>query len=96
MALAATSLKLPEPLKTRIARLARRTGETPHALMVRMIADQVDAAERHQAFVADAREADSRMLGGETGYAASDVHTYVDALVSGRKPARPKRVAWRR
>lgn len=96
MAVIATSLKLSENLKTRIARLARRTGETPHALMVKMIADQVDAAERHQALLADARKADSRMLDAGHGYAAADVHAYLDAVVAGRKPPRPKPVAWRK
>jgi predicted transcriptional regulator len=96
MAITATSLKLPEALKTRIARLARRSGETPHALMVKMIADQVDAAERHQALLADARKADSRMSDTGHAYAAADVHAYLDAVVSGRKPSRPKPVAWRK
>ena len=94
MAVTATSLKLPETLKTRIARLARRSGESPHALMVHMIADQVDAAERHQVLLADARKADSRMVETGHGYAAADVHTYLDAVVSGRKPPQPKPVAW--
>ncbi|HEX7328813.1 MAG TPA: hypothetical protein VF428_09775 [Casimicrobiaceae bacterium] len=96
MAVTATSLKLPEALKTRIARLARRTGETPHALMVKMIADQLDAAERHQALLADAQRADLRMVDTGHGYAAADVHAYLDALVSGRKAPRPKPVAWRK
>lgn len=96
MTVAATSLKLPQALKTRIARLARRNGETPHALMVKMIEDQVDAAERYQTFLADAREADSRMADTGQGYAAADVHAYLDGLVSGRKPARPKPIAWRK
>lgn len=96
MTLAATSIRMPRVLKLRIARLARQSGASPHALMLRMIEDQVDAAERHQAFLADARAADAGMGDTGEGYAAADVHAYLESLASGGHPARPKPVAWRK
>jgi predicted DNA-binding protein len=96
MSLAATSLKLPKTLKTRIARLAKRAGESPHAFMVRLLEEQVQATERFEQFLAEAREADERMQDGGVGYAAADVHGYLEAKVAGRKTTRPKPVQWRK
>ena len=96
MTVAATSLKLPKTLKDRIARLARRTGESPHAFMLRLLEDQVQAAERFEQFVAEARQADERMQKRGVGYAASDVHRYLEARVAGRATKRPKPAAWRK
>jgi predicted DNA-binding protein len=93
--LAATSLKLPKTLKTRITRLAKRAGESPHAFMLRLLEEQVQAAERFEQFLAEARQADERMQEDRTGYAALDVHEYLEAKVTGRKAARPKLVQWR-
>ena len=96
MSLAATSLKLPKTLKTRIARLAKRAGESPHAFMLRLLEEQVQATERFEHFLAEARQADERMQGGGVGYAAADVHGYLEAKVTGRKTTRPKPVQWRK
>jgi predicted DNA-binding protein len=96
MSIAATSLKLPKTLKTRITRLAKRTGESPHSLMLRLLEEQVQATERFEQFLAEARQADQRMLEGGTGYAAADVHGYLEAKVRGRKATRPKPVQWRK
>ena len=96
MPVTATSLKLPKALKDRIIRLARRTGESPHAFMLRLLEEQVQAAERFEKFVADARQADRRMQESGTGYPAAEVHDYLEALTAGRKAARPKPVQWRK
>ncbi len=96
MSLAATSLKLPKTLKTRITRLAKRSGESPHAFMLRLLEEQVEAAERFEQFLAEARQADERMQECGIGYAAADVHGYVAAKVTRRRAPRPKPVQWRK
>ena len=96
MPVAATSLKLPKALKTRITRLAKRAGESPHAFMVRLLEEQVQATERFERFVAAARTADERMQASGLGYMADDVHTYLEAKVAGRRANRPKPVQWRK
>lgn len=96
MPIAATSLKLPKALKTRITRLARRAGESPHAFMVRMLEEQVKAAERFDRFVEEARKADERMQASGLGYRADEVHAYLEAKVRGRKASRPKPAQWRK
>ena len=95
MPLVATSLKLPRTLKSRIARLAKRAGESPHAFMLRLLEAQVEAAERYAQLVADARHADQRMQESGQGYAAAEVHDYLEARIAGRKSARPKPAQWR-
>jgi predicted transcriptional regulator len=96
MPLTATSLKIPKDLKTRITRLAKRVGESPHALMLRLLEEQVSAAERFEQFVADAQQADERMRASGLGYAAADVHAYLEARATGRKATRPKPIQWRK
>ena len=96
MSVAATSLKLPKSLKDRISRLAKRAGESPHAFMLRLLEEQVQAAERFDAFVADARKADERMQESGKGYPATDVHDYLQARLAGRNAKRPKPVQWRK
>jgi predicted DNA-binding protein len=96
MPLVATSLKLPKPLKTRITRLAKRAGESPHAFMLRLLEKQVEAAERFEQFVADARQADRRMQESGHGYAAADVHGHLEAKIAGRRATRPKPAQWRK
>ena len=61
MNLVATSLELPKDLNSRIARLAERPGASPHAFMLRRLDIEVEAAERFEKSVADARQADHRM-----------------------------------
>lgn len=96
MPLAATSLKLPKTLKTRIARLAKRAGESPHAFMLRLLEEQVQASERFEQFLAEARQADERMQASGVGYAAADVRRYLEARISGSKATPPESVQWRK
>ena len=96
MPLVATSLKLPKTLKSRITRLAKRAGQSPHAFMLRLLEEQIQSAERFEQFVADARQADQRMLESGEGYAAVDVHSYLEARIAGKQGPRPKPVQWRK
>jgi len=95
MAVAATSIKIPLRLKAKIERLTRSTGESSHAFMLRALVGQVEAAERYQAFLRDGVRADEAMLRSGLGYAAADVHAYLEAKVAGRRARRPRPVRWR-
>lgn len=96
MAVSATSLKLPPTLKAELEKLARRSGETTHAIMVRALAEHVAAAKRYQGFVDDAARADAAMQETGVGYAMQDVHAYVAAKVRGERAKRPTPVKWRK
>ena len=85
-----TTLKLPEPLKTRIAPLAEAAGKTPHAWMVDALAAQVALAEMREAFIAEAEASAAEVDAGGPLYAAEDVHAYFAARAIGKIPPRPK------
>ncbi len=96
MATAATSIKLPPTLKAELEKLARRSGETTHAIMVRALAEHVAAAKRYRTFLNDAARADVAMQESSVGYAMQDVHAYVAAKVRGKRAKRPSPVKWRK
>ena len=96
MATTATSIKLPPTLKAELEKLARRSGETTHAVMVRALAQHVAAAKRYRSFLDDAVRADVAMQESGVGYAMQDVHAYVAAKVRGERAKRPSPVKWRR
>lgn len=90
----ATTLKLPERLKARIARLAKATGRSAHALMVEALEREVTREERMKAFVRDALAAKADIESGGAVYRADDVHAWMERLARGGKPPRP--APWRR
>ena len=96
MAITATSLKLPVSLKAELDKLARHSGESTHAIMVRALTEHVAAANRYRSFLDDAARADDAMRVSGDGYAAEDVRAYVLAKARGEKVKRPKPVKWRK
>ncbi len=91
---ATTTLKLPEKLKARIAKLAKQSGQTPHALMLQALEREVAREERVREFVKAALASDAAVDAGGAVYRAEDVHAWMERLAKGEKPPRPK--PWRR
>lgn len=89
-----TTLKLPDKLKTRIARLAKATGRSPHNLMIEALEREVTREERMKAFVRDALAAKADIEAGGAVYRSDDVHAWMERLANGGKPSRP--APWRR
>jgi predicted transcriptional regulator len=89
-----TTLKLPPTLRARVARVARKTGRTPHRLMLEAIERETAREERVEAFVKEALAADRAIEATGEVYAAPDVHAWILRLASGKKAPRPK--PWRR
>lgn len=89
-----TTLKLPDKLKSRIARLARETGRSAHSLMIEALEREVSREERMKAFVRDALAAKADIESGGAVYRAEDVHAWMERLAKGEKPPRPAQ--WRR
>ena len=88
-----TTLKIPGKLKSRIAKLARKAGRTPHGFMLDALEREAARQERMESFVREAEAADVAM--GVTGelYAADDVHQWLAGLARDPKSPLPKR--WR-
>ena len=87
-----TTLKLPEPLKARIAPLAEAAGKSPHAWMVEALEERVAQSEAYATFIAEALEAEREMLETDEAYDADDVFSYLRDKVAGRPAKRPKPV----
>ena len=81
---------MPTALKTRIARIAKKTGQTPHAFMLEALERQTEREERIEAFVQEALAADEEIEAGGEVYAAADVHAWLERLARGERTARPK------
>ena len=90
----ATTLKIPETLKVRIAKLAKKSGRAAHAVMLEALERQVQREERMATFVQEALDSDRRIDEGEEVYRAEDVHAWMERLAAGEPAARPK--PWRR
>jgi len=62
-----TTIRMPEDLKQRINNAAKRTGTSPHALILKAVAEKAEQEERRAAFerLAEERYADI-VASGET------------------------------
>ena len=89
-----TTLKLPEKLKERIARLAKETGQSSHSLMVQTIERGISREEKMRDFVREALASKADVEAGGTVYRAEDVHAWMERLAKGEKAPRP--APWRK
>jgi predicted transcriptional regulator len=92
----ATTIKLPDELKRRIAAAIEGTGTSAHAFMLEAIEQQTALAEKRKAFVAAALAARRRALKSGKGYVASEVHDYLEARLTAKDTPRPKPKSWRK
>ncbi|OGT83328.1 MAG: hypothetical protein A3H91_17485 [Gammaproteobacteria bacterium RIFCSPLOWO2_02_FULL_61_13] len=90
-----TSLKLPEKLKSRIAKVARGSGQSAHAFMVGAIERQTAAAEKQQSFIKEALAARVDLDKTGLAYDWTEVREYHRARLQGRPATRPKLKPWR-
>lgn len=91
---ATTTLKIPEKLKTRIARLAKEKQRSAHSVMVEALEREVTREERMRDFIRDALAADTAIEDGAAVYKAEDVHAWLGRLATNGKAARPR--PWRK
>lgn len=89
-----TSLKLPDEVKRLAAAAAKHQGISPHAFMVDAIRSAAVAAERRAAFVSEAARARTDSLASGKGFAANEVHAYIQARVQGKDADRPEPKTW--
>ena len=87
-----TSLKLPDALKTTIAKVAAFEGKTSHALMVDTLQSAMEDALERQQFYVDGETSYQAALHTNAVFSGADVKAYALACVAGSKPARPRAV----
>ncbi len=84
-----TSLKLPDALKTTIAKVAAFEGKTAHALMVDTLQAAMEDALVRQQFYADGESAYQDAMRSNAVFDGADVRAYVMARAAGGQPVRP-------
>lgn len=87
----ATTIKLPDELKQRIAPLAEAAGKTAHAWMIEALERQAAMAEAREAFLRDAEASAAEVDAGGALYAAEHVAAYLLSRAAGKAVARPRR-----
>ena len=87
---AATTLKLPEELKARIAPLANSSAKTPHAWMIEALEAQARLAEMRQSFIGDALASAAEVDAGGALFAMQDVHEYISSKAANKPAKHPK------
>jgi predicted transcriptional regulator len=93
--MSATSLKLPDDLKRRLAKLAASAGQTPHAFMVDALTREAQRSELRERFAAEAAESESEALGSGKSHSLNATFDYLAARIGGKKPRRPRARSWR-
>ncbi|HTT39443.1 MAG TPA: ribbon-helix-helix protein, CopG family [Burkholderiales bacterium] len=96
MSTVATSVKIPSELKTRIEKLAQKSGQTTHAFVLSALEEFVARSELAEQFLQDAIAADERMQRSGLGYDAQEVHAYITTKAQGKRVRRPRVKRWRK
>ena len=86
----AVSLRLPEEVKRRVAKLAKKRDTTPHAFMLEAIREKVDAEDARLAFLVEASRRLAQMKKTGTGIPSAEVFEYMQRRATGQKVTRPK------
>jgi len=86
----AISLRIPDGVKKRIARLVARRDTTAHAFMLEAIREKVEDEEARLAFYAEAKRRLARMKKSGLAIPGGEVFDYLRGHAEGGKPARPK------
>ena len=84
-----TTIRLPDELKSRVARAAKRAGTTSHNFILEAITEKADSAEQRAGFHAEAERRYAEFL--ETGKSIpwEEVRSYLKARLAGQPVKRP-------
>lgn len=84
-----TTIRLPDELKRRLARAAKREGTTSHNFILEAVAEKTDSAERRAEFYAEAERRYERIV--ETGETIpwEEFRSYLMDRIHGKATRRP-------
>ena len=91
-----TTLRLPDKLRARIAKLAAKSGQTAHALMLDAIAQKVEEEELRASFHGEADTRFAEMMESGSGIPWHDMRAYLKTRASGKAARAPRARMWRR
>ncbi|MEO8102179.1 MAG: CopG family transcriptional regulator [Betaproteobacteria bacterium] len=84
-----TTIRLPEVLKARVARAAKRAGTTSHNFILEAIAEKAALAERRDDFQGTAETRYAAIVASGKTIPWSDMQRHLKDRVAGKKTARP-------
>lgn len=93
--MAATSLKLPDDLKQRLAQLAAKAGQTPHAFMIDALEREAQRGQLQAQFTADADQSEKQTLASGKAHSMNAAFDYLEARIAGKKVRAPQAKSWR-
>ncbi|MGH9578984.1 MAG: CopG family ribbon-helix-helix protein [Terriglobales bacterium] len=91
-----TTLRLPDELRARIARLAKKSGKTAHSVMLDAIAQKVEEEELRASFHGEADTRFAEMIESGAGIPWHDMRAYLKTRASGKAAQAPRTRPWRR
>lgn len=84
-----TTIRLPQDLKARVAAAAKRAGTTAHSFILEAIAEKADEAERRSDFHGVAEKRYSQIAASGKTIPWSEMRTYLENRIAGKKTRRP-------
>jgi uncharacterized protein (DUF1778 family) len=85
-----TRIRLPQDLKERIARAAKRAGSTAHSFILEAIAEKTELEERRGELQDTAERRYAEILASGKTVPWSEMRRYLERRIAGNKIARPK------
>lgn len=92
----ATSIKLSEDLKKRVARVVKGTEQSAHSFMVGAIRQETERAEKRRGLLADAYAARAEFKRSGAGYTLAEVKAHYRAKLQGKRSHKPKLRSWQK
>lgn len=84
-----TTIRLPEELKARIAKLAARDGTTPHGFILNAVEEKVQQVELRQDFLEEGQRRWQRFLADGKVIEWSEMREYLVRSANGEKVPQP-------
>lgn len=85
-----TTIRLPQELKKRVARVAERAGTTAHGFILEAIAEKAEQEERRGDFLDTAERRYAELVASGKSVPWNEMRRYLDRRLTGAKVARPK------
>lgn len=91
-----TTVRVPDALRTRIARAAARAGTTPHSLMLEALEERVELEEARAALIDEAEMRDEAWEQTGRGYDWHELRAHLQARLAGGPTKGPRVKTWRK
>jgi predicted transcriptional regulator len=90
LAMSTTTIRLPQELKERVARAAKRAGKTAHSFILEAIAEKAEHEELRRELQDTAERRYAEIVASGKTVPWNEMRTYLKRRVAGKKVARPK------